>query len=434
MGLTFRLGQLPTSLFTDASNNVGIGAAPSGSYKFEVTGTAKVSSTLLVSGNTGFGIAPASPFIINALASDSTTNSVIGVTQIGRSSTGTAANGIGGNIQFTAQDTAGTQRTAAYITWKLAAASSASPQGYLSIGSRNASEALAILDSGNVGIGTSTGNGKLIIKQSSTALFEGLNVYASTNDSFVGIGHTGSLAVINSSYNSTGNYSPLAFYTSDVERMRITSGGITQLTGANASVRLEIRNNDGASYTAFTEQEIRMYRPDGSGADFQIATQAISGTLGAGAITFAPRNVTRMSIFGSGNIRFSSQVYNNTVTSPRTLYVASDGEIGGQSSILASKTNIKHFDTNWLYDLKPVQFNYRKKNENKEYTNEFDTELYYGLIAEETELVNKELCTYKDDKLMGIEYSKLVPVLVKAIQEQNQIIQELNERLNKAGL
>lgn len=44
MGLTFRLGQLPTSLFTDASNNVGIGAAPSGSYKLEVTGTAKVGS------------------------------------------------------------------------------------------------------------------------------------------------------------------------------------------------------------------------------------------------------------------------------------------------------------------------------------------------------------------------------------------------------
>jgi hypothetical protein len=48
MGLTFRLGQLPDSLFTDTSNNVGIGAAPSGSYKLEVTGTAKVSSTLLV--------------------------------------------------------------------------------------------------------------------------------------------------------------------------------------------------------------------------------------------------------------------------------------------------------------------------------------------------------------------------------------------------
>jgi hypothetical protein len=30
--------------------------------------------------------------------------------------------------------------------------------------------------------------------------------------------------------------------------------------------------------------------------------------------------------------------------------------------------------------------------------------------------------------------SVFVPILIKAMQEQNQIIQELNERLNKAGL
>ena len=46
MGLTFRLGQIPLGVFTDASNNVGIGASPSGTYKFEVTGTAKVSGIL----------------------------------------------------------------------------------------------------------------------------------------------------------------------------------------------------------------------------------------------------------------------------------------------------------------------------------------------------------------------------------------------------
>ena len=50
MGLTQKLGTIPLAILTDASNNVGIGGSPSGSYKLEVTGTAKVSSTLLVSG------------------------------------------------------------------------------------------------------------------------------------------------------------------------------------------------------------------------------------------------------------------------------------------------------------------------------------------------------------------------------------------------
>ena len=44
MGLTFRLGQIPLGVFTDTSNNVGIGAAPSGTYKFQVTGASASNS------------------------------------------------------------------------------------------------------------------------------------------------------------------------------------------------------------------------------------------------------------------------------------------------------------------------------------------------------------------------------------------------------
>lgn len=54
MGLTFNLGRDSAALTSDASLNVGIGGSPSGSYKLEVTGTAKVSSTLLVSGAATF--------------------------------------------------------------------------------------------------------------------------------------------------------------------------------------------------------------------------------------------------------------------------------------------------------------------------------------------------------------------------------------------
>jgi len=46
MGNTFKLGNYVNGIFQDSSNNIGIGAAPSGTYKFEVTGTAKVSGIL----------------------------------------------------------------------------------------------------------------------------------------------------------------------------------------------------------------------------------------------------------------------------------------------------------------------------------------------------------------------------------------------------
>jgi hypothetical protein len=45
MGLTQRLGTIPLAIFTDASNNIGIGGSPSGSYKFEVTGNIRGTGT-----------------------------------------------------------------------------------------------------------------------------------------------------------------------------------------------------------------------------------------------------------------------------------------------------------------------------------------------------------------------------------------------------
>jgi hypothetical protein len=98
--------------------------------------------------NVAIGKTASSTFIFDALKEDSTTNSIIGIAQFGRSTTGTAANGIGGNIQLTAEDNAGNQRTAAYIGWKLTNVSSSAPEGYMYIGSRNAPDALNIYDSG----------------------------------------------------------------------------------------------------------------------------------------------------------------------------------------------------------------------------------------------------------------------------------------------
>jgi len=56
MGLTQKLGTIPLAIFTDASNNVGIGGSPSGSYKFEVTGTGRFTGNLSVTSTYGFSI------------------------------------------------------------------------------------------------------------------------------------------------------------------------------------------------------------------------------------------------------------------------------------------------------------------------------------------------------------------------------------------
>jgi hypothetical protein len=388
MGLTQKLGTIPLAILTDASNNVGIGAAPSGSYKLEVTGTAKVSSTLLVSGNTGFGIAPASPFIINALASDSTTNTVIGVTQIGRSSTGTAANGIGGNIQFTAQDTAGTQRTAAYITWKLAAASSASPQGYLSIGSRNASEALTILDSGNVGIGAApNANYKTFISGSTTTSSSfGLYIKAGTNSSDT------ALAINNAA-------ETLSYFV-------VTGAGNVLIGGSadNTSVsKLQVKADAGAQAIS------AIGRSDGI-SQYMFMNAANTGIYG----------FMQGSSDGGGRITI-------VANSAGGVYLAS-----GATSWTAGSSDVrkkKNFEPSQglaeLLQIEAIKYHFNWEDDNKPKRLGFKAQNLQPLIPEMVTTTGEIAEDGSDYLTITPDY--LLPVLVKAIQE-------LNERLNKAGL
>ena len=110
----------------------------------------------------------------------------------------------------------------------------------------------------------------------------------------------------------------------------------------------------------------------------------------------------------------------------RDLYIDNTGLIGYVSSLRASKTEIDPItDTSWLHALNPVSFKYRKKAEDGSYTNEIDGDIQYGMIAEDVAAVRPDLCFYDDvtaedgtvtRELRGIQYSKLVPVMLKEIQ------------------
>ena len=199
-----------------------------------------------------------------------------------------------------------------------------------------------------------------------------------------------------------------------VERMRITSGGVVQISNAG-DAQLQLNASGATGYVRYTNSSGDIW---GTGIGFNIATN------------FELYNFTT-STYGFRVTR--SGIYATTATSPRSVFVQSDGTLGGISSVRESKTNITSLDSSWLMQLNPVSFNYRKKDTEDKYTNEHYDELFYGLIAEEVESVNKEICTYNDDKLIGIEYTKIIPVLVKAIQElkaENDTLKEILQRNN----
>ena len=140
---------------------------------------------------------------------------------------------------------------------------------------------------------------------------------------------------------------------------------------------------------------------------------------------FSVRDATGASTYfkvrGDGVVT-APTVYSTTVgATNRDLYIDNTGLIGYVSSIRASKTNITPLtDTAWLDALTPVAFNYRKKDESGAYTDEANTPLEYGLIAEEVEGVNTELVFYDETEdglaLRGVSYNKLMIPLLQRVQ------------------
>jgi hypothetical protein len=67
--------------------------------------------------------------------------------------------------------------------------------------------------------------------------------------------------------------------------------------------------------------------------------------------------------------------------------------------------------------LKPVQYNWKKRKQDHK---------SLGLIAQELQPVIKELVvTNETDGMLNVNYTELIPILIKAIQEQQDIIKSL---------
>ena len=335
-------------------------------------------------------------------------------------------------------------------------------KGYASISCWNAStvaEIIRISGDGNVGIGVTPSYALDVANSSSpslrvrngalggtsTLLLETANDFSGTCQTYIKCIGT-----------SSNGRSELAFGTSGAvgdatatERMRITSGGDLKFgnTGQNGQF---IYGNSNEGYLSISGGEaagtsyganITLVSNSRGSANIRGELSLSAGnTGGAGSyINFITNAAEQMRITSNGNINFNDTVYNNTaVATTRILYIGSDYRIGGISSIRESKKNIQNLsNVNWIYSLNPVTFNYRKKDEQEQYTDEIYDELVYGLIAEDTQPIADFLINYNDKKeMIGIEYMRLITPMLKAIQEQqtqiesqNTLIQELTTRL-----
>jgi len=166
----------------------------------------------------------------------------------------------------------------------------------------------------------------------------------------------------------------------------------------------------------------------------------LSATPGDGTI-FEIRGRQGVVIFaGNPNIPSitSTAIYSTTVgATNRDVFVDNTGLLGYVTSTRESKKNIQSLeDVSWLLQLDPVSFNRRKKEIitdagekiGEQYLEEAYQEKEYGLIADDVEAVNKELCFYDDNKLAGVHYQKLITPLLKLVQDLHNEIEVLKQK------
>ena len=225
--------------------------------------------------------------------------------------------------------------------------------------------------SGNVGIGT-TSPGRTLHVLGQTGIGTVLKLEgAAGSTTYLQLAYNGATNVQSGyiGYDSSAN---MPFFTNDTERMRITSGG-NVLVGTTSL-------------------------PSASVSGFCITGTSSGNISSSGASTSAYNHL----LFYNGNGLVG---YISTSGSTTTYSTSSDYRL---------KTDLKDFSGLDLVS-KIKAYDYEWKS---------DKSRSYGVIAHELQsVINYAVTGVKDgEQMQGVDYSKIVPVLIKAIQELNDKI------------
>jgi hypothetical protein len=155
-----------------------------------------------------------------------------------------------------------------------------------------------------------------------------------------------------------------------------------------------------------------------------------NGTTNRSRLDFLTSNATQMTIDSSGRVGIG------TITPAYALHVIGDinasANVRANGVVLTSDARLKRNITNSSYglntimDLRPVVYDKKNSIQETDYNRH-----EIGFIAQEIAKVLPSLVTEgKDaDKTLAVSYTELIPVLTKAIQEQQKIIETLKTEL-----
>jgi hypothetical protein len=480
-------GTYTDAMVINTSGNVGIGLS-SPSYKLDVSGTARISGDAIFSGGTANGVTYLNGS--NVLTSGSALTfdgSAFWVAASSVSSDSLNVNGFRfGSGTFKQQFSAGFDFQQYYT-----AAGQANPQASIFVDTAawgvkiNSSEQMRLTSTG-LGIGTSSAvdGAKLSVYGNYAAFADGTYkgyvgrasdlstsgaasdlAVRSTNKLWLVAGSSGaSSAVLDSSGNLGLGVTPSA-WTASVNALQLQTGafysyasGTTSnfymLTNAyfNGTNNIYKASNYATQYLQSAGQHIFYTAPSGTAGNAITFTQAMtldaSGNLGVGTTTPGARFQAQgvgstsatycVSFVNSGGFPLldarndglittgsrASSPYNNTSASAANMYVDSSGILYRSTSALKYKQDVRDLEAIDVNRIRPVRYKSKCKNDDQ-------TKDYFGVIADEVDAAGiKELVSYGvDGEVEGFQYERLTVVLLKAIQEQQAVIQSLTDRI-----
>ena len=280
----------------------------------------------------------------------------------------------------------------------------------------NASERMRIDSNGDVGIGTSNPTAKLHIQTGSTvtpASSTDLLISDTSGNAFINcvssvygtvgmyLGDTGDVDRAGVYYSNY--YDRLAFKTAASERMYIDSTGdvlIGTSSGGSLGAKLRVSGRIEGTSVHVTSNSSVFYQ----GGNFGYATLECRGYSNTTSFNQKLVNFANLAGTAKGSI---------TISGSSTAYNTSSDE--------RLKENIRDADdaSDKIDAIKIRQFDWIEGGEHQD----------YGVIAQELLPVAPEAVTegYTEDDMMSVDYSKLVPMLIKEVQSLRKRVEELEK-------
>jgi hypothetical protein len=320
-------------------------------------------------------------------------------------------------------------------------------------------DAMNISSSGFVGIGTTDPTNLLTIKNN-TAATNGIDFQSYASSSVQGRitfnQADDTFNIVNTSAYAAGG---IVFKTNSTEKVRISTAGEMLVLGTYNPLALANRGNITLNGT---NSNILVFANNSSirGYIFHNTTDMEIFNKANGSITFFTNDVDRMKINSVGAIKLNSADYGNVYsfsfkganggidcfgalgvatngqniinffnqgnTYVASISVAASSVTYGTGSDYRLKEDLKDFNgLEKVSAIKVYDFKFKEEGDRME-----------GVLAHELqEIVPYAVTGYKDEvdsqgnaKIQNVDYSKIVPILVKAIQELKAEIEELKNK------